>query len=57
MDNKELIQKAKQAVKFCQERNLYRPNELEELKKNPQKLMSTSLARMELYLRAHPEAN
>ena len=57
LNNKEKMEYAKKAILFCKERNLYLPGQLEKLKENTMGLIITSIANMELYLKAHPEEN
>ena len=56
MNKEEVMSYAQEAMKFCQSKNLFLPGELEKLKAmGGPKLMSTAIARMELYQKAHPE--
>ena len=57
MNNQERMEYAKKAILFCKEKNLYLPSQMKKLKENPREMVITSIANMELYLKAHPEEN
>ena len=55
MSKEEYLEYANQAAQFCKEKNLFQPGQLEELKKNPARLMQTVVLNMTLYKVVHPE--
>ena len=58
MTPKEKSQELLKAMRFCKEKNLFRPGELEAVKGNKEaqfKLACQAVIRMELYQKAHPE--
>ena len=61
MSKEEYLAYAKEAMRFCKEKNLFMPSELKDIKKNPDKwkdrLMKDCILRMTMYKITHPQTN